>query len=810
MEAARDFIPLGDDGQGTDRCTGRAAGCGADPGTDRGACAGSGPAGRSGVDVALAALEAVGSTALQDAASWDFRAAADFAGRVEKLSRRAEFLQLVAAGAVDRTRKQSAAAAGAGARTAAGAGTSWTTGWRDDAPGTAAAGTAAAGGAPSGAVSGAVADDGIDGGIDGGINGGIDGGIDGVPGSAASPDALTGVTAPGAAASPDALSGEGVPSDAAGDAAVVDDGYRNTAEFLRARLRISAPEAKRRLSLAWNLLPRRGLTGQPVPAVHAELGAAVASGEVASRAATIITAALEKVRHVCDVGALARMEQALTRTAAENDADFLARVARGWADALDQDGAEPSEELLRQLQGAFIRRRRHGLHHLEIFATTEQFEYLLTVMNTGTNPRTTNTHAAGPTKAAASEVSAAGAASEGPTAGAEDSATGAAADGWAAGAGAHDGSATGTAADRWASGAETAAGHGWAVDATSGAAASADWGAEPAGASFAVGWAPSLSDGQGWVVGTPAGERSTLGPVDAAGDGSEWPVTGAGAGVWACDARAGGVSTLADAQAASPAPAQAPAVGNHAVPDDAPAAAGQPVCEEDPGAAGLDPRSRAQRLLDGLVGACGIALATGGLPAAGGLRPQVMVTIDYRDLLTRLGTTPDAQTGPAEGQETAGGAFRPAGAVRETGALLFTGPVTASTVRKIACDADIIPVLLGGEGRILDIGRASRIFPPHLRKALIARDLGCAFPGCTIPAPWCEAHHITYWSRGGTTGTDNGTLLCSHHHHLIHKEAWTIRVRTGVPWFIPPPHIDPGQKPRRNHYFTPARPAQAA
>ncbi|WP_237563227.1 HNH endonuclease signature motif containing protein [Arthrobacter sp. H-02-3] len=762
MEAARGFIPFGDDGQGTDGCTGRAAGCGADPGTGRDAGGGTDLAGWSGVGVALAALEAVGSTAVQDAALWDFRAAADFAGRVEELSRRAEFLQLVAAGAVDRTRKQSAAAA----RTAAGAGSSWTTGWRDDAPG-----TAVAGGAPSGTVSGAVADD------------GIDGGIDGVPGAVASPDALT---------------GEGVPWDAVGDAAVVDDGYRNTAEFLRARLRISAPEAKRRLSLAWNLLPRRGLTGQPVPAVHAELGAAVAAGEVASRAATIITAALEKVRHVCDAGALGRMEHALTRTAAENDADFLARVARGWADALDQDGAEPSEELLRQLQGAFIRCRRHGLHHLEIFATTEQFEYLLTVMNTGTNPRTgtTNTHAAGPTKAAASEVSAAGAASEGTTAGADDSATG------------------------------VADSDGWAVDATPGAAASADWGAEPAGASFAVGWAPSLSDGQGWVVGTPAGERSTLGPADAAGAGSEWPVTGAGAGVWACDARAGGVSTLADAQAASPAPAQAPAVGNHAVPDDAPAAAGQPVPEEDPGAAGLDPRSRAQRLLDGLVGACGIALATGGLPAAGGLRPQVMVTIDYRDLLARLGTTTDAQAGPAEAQETAGAgstaavaggaadetgaAFRPAGAVRETGSLLFTGPVTASTVRKIACDADIIPVLLGGEGRILDIGRASRIFPPHLRKALIARDLGCAFPGCTIPAPWCEAHHITYWSRGGTTGTENGALLCSHHHHLIHKEAWTIRLRTGVPWFIPPPHIDPGQKPRRNHYFTPARPARAA
>ncbi|MGO4431859.1 HNH endonuclease signature motif containing protein, partial [Paenarthrobacter sp. RAF9] len=101
--------------------------------------------------------------------------------------------------------------------------------------------------------------------------------------------------------------------------------------------------------------------------------------------------------------------------------------------------------------------------------------------------------------------------------------------------------------------------------------------------------------------------------------------------------------------------------------------------------------------------------------------------------------------------------------------------------------------------------RTTRIFPPHIRKAITARDGGCAFPDCTMPAPWCEAHHITYWSHGGTTGTENGTLLCSHLHHLIHKEQWTINMTTGVPWFIPPPHIDPTQTPRRNHHHTPLK-----
>ncbi|WP_197493535.1 HNH endonuclease, partial [Paenarthrobacter nicotinovorans] len=140
-----------------------------------------------------------------------------------------------------------------------------------------------------------------------------------------------------------------------------------------------------------------------------------------------------------------------------------------------------------------------------------------------------------------------------------------------------------------------------------------------------------------------------------------------------------------------------------------------------------------------------------------------------------------------------------------TGTATFTGPIHPNTIRKIACDADILPVLLGTDSQILDIGRTTRIFPPHIRKAITARDGGCAFPDCTLPAPWCEAHHITYWSQGGTTGTNNATLLCSHHHHLIHKEHWRITIQNGVPWFIPPPHIDPHQTPRCNHHHTPPK-----
>ncbi|MET3811082.1 hypothetical protein [Arthrobacter sp. UYEF3] len=79
----------------------------------------------------------------------------------------------------------------------------------------------------------------------------------------------------------------------------------------------------------------------------------MAAGEVSARSAGIVTAALERVGPFCDDAAVVRMEHAFTRTAADNDPDFPARVSQGWIEALNQTGSEPSEELLRQLQGAF-------------------------------------------------------------------------------------------------------------------------------------------------------------------------------------------------------------------------------------------------------------------------------------------------------------------------------------------------------------------------------------------------------------------------------------------------------------------------
>ncbi|MFP5368401.1 MAG: DUF222 domain-containing protein, partial [Actinomycetes bacterium] len=399
-----------------------------------------------------------------------------------------------------------------------------------------------------------------------------------------------------------------------------DDGCRNTAEFLRLRLRIPLREARRRLALAHQVLSCTSLTGQPIPPArpHLAAGLSPASSEtskdaasdagtrigtdtstsasegigesvlapaVSSYAGTIITAVLDRLHHRTTTEVLDRIEQDLTKAAAAADPDFVARLAQRWTDTVDADGTEPSEEALRHTQGAFIRKPRHGLHHLEIFATTDQYEHLLTVMNAATNPRTS-------------------------------------------------------------------------AQATGGAAVSAGTG-EHTGGSGAL---PAL--------GNSSGE------------------TGAGS-------------------------------GNNL---------------------DLERRTRSQKQLDGIIGAVKAGMATNKLPCAGGNRPQIMAIINQEDLFPQTahpapastsstsssdpGSSPstspttrtDAGSGATASQATGGETASQATggqtathpgttASTGTGNFVFTGPVAAATLRKIACDAEIIPTVLGSDGEILDLGR---------------------------------------------------------------------------------------------------------
>ncbi len=100
------------------------------------------------------------------------------------------------------------------------------------------------------------------------------------------------------------------------------------------------------------------------------------------------------------------------------------------------------------------------------------------------------------------------------------------------------------------------------------------------------------------------------------------------------------------------------------------------------------------------------------------------------------------------------------------------GRLSASQVRRLACTANILPVVLGAESEILDVGRARRLFTTAQRRALAVRDQRCRADGCDMPAAWSEAHHLHPWSRGGATDLDNALLLCSHHHHRAHDDRY--------------------------------------
>ncbi|MFI6099647.1 DUF222 domain-containing protein [Lentzea sp. NPDC051213] len=120
-------------------------------------------------------------------------------------------------------------------------------------------------------------------------------------------------------------------------------------------------------------------------------------------------------------------------------------------------------------------------------------------------------------------------------------------------------------------------------------------------------------------------------------------------------------------------------------------------------------------------------------------------------------------------------------------------------VRKIACDAGVIPMLLGSRSQIHDVGRKTRAINAGLRRILVARDRGCAHPGCTRPPSHCEAHHIKSWAEGGETNAKNLVLLCRRHHDLLHHSDWQVQMIGGVPMFRPPAFIDPQRRPRETH-----------
>lgn len=144
-----------------------------------------------------------------------------------------------------------------------------------------------------------------------------------------------------------------------------------------------------------------------------------------------------------------------------------------------------------------------------------------------------------------------------------------------------------------------------------------------------------------------------------------------------------------------------------------------------------------------------------GLP--GGERYQVFLHVDARTLAT---DSPGASvTGPGE-------------------CALADGPgISPETARRLACDSSVV-ALVEHDGEPLSVGRRTRSVPPAIRRALIARDGRCQFPGCERRR-FVDAHHIRHWSQGGETSLDNLVLLCRHHHRLVHEGGFSVSRESG-------------------------------
>src|SRR6266511_3702689 len=241
-----------------------------------------------------------------------------------------------------------------------------------------------------------------------------------------------------------------------------------------------------------------------------------------------------------------------------------------------------------------------------------------------------------------------------------------------------------------------------------------------------------------------------------------------------------------------------------------------------------DQRSGAQRRADALGELARRALQAGDLPREGGLRPDLTVTMELASLqahagvggtggwggilppetvrrlacdatVTRAvvrrhpdhghaGNDPDSGHGSAHGGGATGHGNADATHPHATGGHPSDpgyghgnsdGPegghgTGGRLAEELRAAITLLPPPLGAPAELLDLGRATRVISPALRRALAVRDGGCAAPGCDRPPPWTDAHHRHHWLHGGPTSLDNLVLLCRTHHRAVHEHRWQL------------------------------------
>jgi 5-methylcytosine-specific restriction endonuclease McrA len=168
-----------------------------------------------------------------------------------------------------------------------------------------------------------------------------------------------------------------------------------------------------------------------------------------------------------------------------------------------------------------------------------------------------------------------------------------------------------------------------------------------------------------------------------------------------------------------------------------------------------DDRTPAQRRCDALGEIARRWLDVPERPVVGSERPHVTVTVDLEALEGRAGRRCE---------------------------LDESGSIAPESARRLACDASVSRLITRAPSEPLDVGRRTPVVPAGLRRAVIARDGGCRFPGCDRPSPWCDAHHVVHWADGGETSLANLVLLCRRHHRAVH-DGFGLRMADGGPVF---------------------------
>lgn len=162
-------------------------------------------------------------------------------------------------------------------------------------------------------------------------------------------------------------------------------------------------------------------------------------------------------------------------------------------------------------------------------------------------------------------------------------------------------------------------------------------------------------------------------------------------------------------------------------------------------------------------------------------RSEIIVLIDHQTLLGELSLSPTVK-------------------------LSSGGHIPAAEARRLACDANIIPVVMGGASRPIDVGRGARLATSAQRAALRSAHDSCCVAGCDVPFDWCEIHHVTWWRHGGRSDLDNLVPVCSKHHHLVHDDRWVLTIDAERVGRLTERRPEPAGALSRNGDARPARP----